>query len=180
MKRLASFLLVLMVMLSLAACGAGEVDPGPENEPGAKYGSIGDTLSTKWFDFTVDDAYSCGQYQGYTPSEGYKLVVVTVTLKNDCGQLVDMWGEDFVLMWGDDDDSFDLDIPLPAGLSGDQFPDEYVLDVNETKSGVMVFEAPREFQNFTVGFMEFFDSDTDPDGEEGDTFFVDFTAEDRE
>ena len=179
MKRLASFLLALAAALSLAACGAGGPGSDQKDEPGTKYGYIGDTMSTEWFDFTVDDAYSCDQYQGYTPSEGYKLVVVTMTLKNDCGQSVDMWGEDFVLIWGGDDDTMDLDIPLPAGLSDEQFPDEYVLGINATRTGVMVVEVPREFRDFTVGFMEVFESENDPDGEEGDTFFVDFTAEDR-
>ena len=179
MKRLASFLLVLM-MLSLAACGGLDLDPkNAQDEPGVKYGYIGDTMSTEWFDFVVTDAYSCDQYQGYTPSEGYKLVVVAMTLKNNCGQSVDMWGDDFVLIWGDDDDTFDLDVPLPAGISRDQFPDEYVLGINASRSGVMVFEAPQAFRDFSIGFMEIFESESDPDGEEGDTFFVDFTAEDR-
>ena len=178
MKRLASFLLALVAALSLAACGGGGTS-GSQDEPGVVRGAIGDTLSTEWFDFTVTDAYSCGQYQGHTPSEGYRLVVVTMTLKNSCGQLVDMWGDDFVLIWGDED-AFDLDIPLPAGLSGEQFPDEYVLGVDESRTGVMVFEAPQEFRDFSVGFMELFSTDANPDGEEGDTFFVDFTAGDRE
>ena len=179
MKRFASLLFALMVTLSLAACGEGGPSSGPKDEPGVKYGYIGDTMSTEWFDFVVEDAYSCGQYNGYAPSAGYKLVVVTLSLKNNCGESVDMWGDDFVILWGDDDDSFDVDIPLPAGLSDDQFPDEYVLGINATKTGVMVFETPREFRDFSIGFMELFESDSNPDGEEGDTFFVDFTVEDR-
>ena len=179
MKRLSSFLLVPIIMLSLVSCGDGGLDFTPKGEPGVKYGRIGDSMSTEWFDFTVTDAYSCSRYQNYTPSEGYKLVVVAMTLKNNCGYSVDMWGEAFVLLWGGGDDTFDLDIPLHAGLSGDQFPDEYVLGVNESRSGVMVFEAPQEFQNFSIVFMELFESSTNPDGEEGDTFFVDFTVEDR-
>ena len=172
MKRLVSLLLPVM-LLSLAACVNG-----PDlQEPGAKYGGIGDSMSTEWFDFTVTDAYSCCQYQGYTPTDGYKLVVVAMSLKNNCGQEVDVWGEDFVLLWGDGDDT--LDIPLPAGLSGDQFPDEFVLGANEIKNGVMVFEAPREFGDFSISFMEIFVSETSLDGEEGGTFFVEFAAEDR-
>ena len=142
-----------------------------------KSGRIGDTMSTAWFDFTVTDAYCCGQYQGYAPSEGYQLVVVAMSLTNNRGRPVDVWGEDFMLLWGDGDDT--LDIPLPAGLGGNQFPDRYVLDADETKNGVRVFEAPREFREFCLGFMEIFESSTNPDGERGSTFFVEFTAEDR-
>ena len=167
MKRLASCLLFLM-MLSLAACGESKDDFG------VKYGGIGDTMSTEWFDFVVEDAYSCGRYHSYAPSAGDKLVIVTMSLKNNCGQPVDMWGEDFVILWGGDDGAAGVDIPLPAGLSDDQFPDEYVLDASASRTGVMVFEVPREFRDFGVRFMEIFD-----DGGEGNTFFVDFTAEDR-
>ena len=172
MKRLACFLLFLM-MMPLAACGAVNDDYD------VKHGGIGDTMSTKCFDFTVDDAYSCDRYQSYAPSAGYVLVVVNLSLKNDCGQTGDMWGEDFVILWGDDDSTSGLDIPLPAGLSDDQFPDEYVLGINEPKSGVMVFEVPLEFREFSIGFVELFESDDNPDGEEGNTFYVKFTAEDR-
>ena len=175
MKRLAFFLL-LLIMMPLAACGAAEDDYD------VKHGGIGDTMSTKWFDFTVADAYSCDQYQSYAPAAGYELVVVTMTIRNDCGQPVDMRGDDFVIFWGGEDDIFDVDIPLPAGLSGDQLPDEYVLGVNELKNGVLVFEVPREYREFTIRFMEPFDPDpdADPDGGEGDTFFVVFTTADRE
>ena len=180
MKRPASFLLALTMIVSLAACGEGGPDFNPNDEPGVKYGYIGDTMSTEWFDFTVDDAYSCSEYRGCAPSAGCKLVVVTMSLKNTCGQPVDMWGDDFVLIWGsDDDDTLDLDIPLPAGLSGEQFPDEYVLGINASRTGVMLYEVPEEFRDFSIWFIEIFESETDPDGEEGDTFFVDFTAEDR-
>lgn len=183
MKRFASFLIALMVMLPLAACGGSGKD-----EPAVQYGRIGDTMSTEWFDFVVTDAYSCGQYRGHTPSKGYKLVVATVTLKNTCGQPVEMWRDDFALIWGDDGSVFDRDIPLAAGLSGDQFPDEYILDAGASRTGVMVFEAPQEFGDFSICFVEFFEPDAIPAGEEpdaalsieeGDTFLVEFSVEDR-
>ena len=170
MKRLASFLLMPVIMLFLAACDGSD-------DAGVKYGRIGDAMSTEWFDFTVTDAYSCTEYQGYAPSAGYKLVVVAMKIRNNCGYSVNVWGEDFMLLWGDGDEA--LDIPLPAGLSGDQLPNEFVLDAAETKNGVMVFEAPRAFRDFTIRFIEILESETNPDGEVGNTFFVAFTAKDR-
>lgn len=182
MKQLVSFLLIPVMALSLAACGGDGLSLSlgdAQNVPDIKYGCIGDTLSTAWFDFVVDEAYSCPEYRGYAPSAGCKLVVVAMSLKNGCGQPVNMWGDDFVILWSGDDGAFDMDIPLPAGISDDQFPDEYVLDVNAAESGVMVFEVPEEFRDFSIRFMEIFESETNPDGDEGSTYFVDFTAEDR-
>ena len=177
MKRFASFLLALVMMLSLAACGEGGLNLNPNNKSSDTEGYIGDTLSTRWFDFTVNDAYSCAEYNGYTPAAGNKLVVVTLTLKNNCGYSVDMWGDDFVILWDDEDDG--LDIPLAAGISDDQFPDEYSLGINATKSGVAVYEVPEEFRDFVIGFMEIIESDTNPDGDTGETFFVSFTPEEK-
>lgn len=178
MKRLASFLLASVMMLSLAACGGNGLSLNQKEDFGIKYGRVGDAMSTEWFDFVVNEAYSCLEYHGYTPSAGCKLVVVDISLKNNCGKPVDVWGDDFLILWDGGDDTFDMDIPLPAGISDDQLPDKYVLDVNAGKSGVMVFEAPGEFRDFSIRFTEILESEN-PDGDEGSTYLVDFTAEDK-
>lgn len=182
MKRTASFLLALIMLFSLAACGEGglSLNPKGKDSDGPKEGYIGDTMSTYWFDFMVSDAYSCTKYHNYTPSAGNKLVVVNMTLKNTFEESVDMWGDDFVILWDGEDDY--MDIPLPAGISDDQFPDEYVLGINAKKDGVLVFEVPEEFRDFAIGFVEISVDTENPDnleGVEGDTFFVYFTAEEK-
>lgn len=179
MKRLASFLLALAMALPLAACGEGGLNLNPGGKSDQKEGYIGDTLSTCWFDFTVDDAYSCTQYNGYTAGAGNKLVVATITLKNTCGESVDMWGDDFLILWDADDGAA---LALPAGISGDQFPDEYVLKINETRAGKAVYEVPEDFRDFALAFQEISEDPDNPenlDGIEGDTFFVSFTPEEK-
>ena len=183
MKRLASILLVLTMALSLAACGEGGLNLNPgggSGEPGLKKGFVGDTLSTYWFDFTVNDVYSCTQYGSYTASAGNKLVVAAITLKNTCGESVDMWGDDFVILWDSEDDGAAL--ALPAGISDDQFPDEYILKINETRAGMAVYEVPEDFRDFVIAFQEIYEDTENPDnldGKEGETFFVSFTAEEK-
>lgn len=176
-KRLASFALALVMALSLAACGEGGLSLNPNEKSDAKDGYIGDTLSTLWFDFVVDDAYTCTEYHGYTPDAGNKLVVVAISLKNNCGYSVDMWGNDFVILWDDEENG--IDVSLPAGLSDEQFPDEYALGINARKSGVSVFEVPEEFRDFAIWFQEFITNEDYPDGKEGDNFFVYFTPEEK-
>lgn len=183
MKRAVSFLLAMIMLFSLAACGEGglSLNPKGDDSDGLKEGYLGDTLSTRWFDFVINDAYSCTQYRDYTPGAGNKLVVVTMSLKNTFFESVDMWGDDFVILW-DVDGTYDMDIPLPAGISEDQFPDEYVLGINAKKDGVLVFEVPEEYRDFAIGFMEIMEDDKNPDNEdgiEGNTFFVYFTAEEK-
>ena len=179
MKRFASFLLALMMLLALAACGEGGLNFNlKETEsPGYKEGYVGDTMSTYWFDFTVDEAYSCTEYEGYLPDPGYKFVVATITLKNTCGFSVDMWDTDFVILWDAEDDY--MDIPLAPGLSADQFPEEYVLGINATKTGVAVYEVPEGYRDFSIAFMEVYEDEGNPDGRDGDVYYVDFTPEER-
>lgn len=179
MKRFSSFLLALMLLFSLSACGEGGFNLNPGGNSDARSGYVGDTLSTEWFDFTVDDAYSCSEYQGYTPAAGNKLVVVTITLKNDWGASVDMWLEDFVIVWGDNEDDLDYNFPIDPGLSDDQFPAEYTLGINATRTGVSVYEVPQEYRDFSINFVEVSESETNPDGDVGNSYFVDFTPEER-
>lgn len=184
MKRLASLLLALAVALFLPACGQSGLDLSPgggdDGQPGLKQGLPGDTLSTQWFDFTVDGAYSCARYGSYTAADGNKLVVATLTLKNTFGSPVDMWGDDFAILWDDPDQDGGAAPALPEGISDGQFPNEYVLEIDEVRTGRAIYEVPQDFSDFTLAFQEIFEDTENPDnldGVEGDTFLVSFTAE---
>ena len=133
MKKFVPLLLAFVMLLGLTACGEGGLSLNGSNSSD-KEGYIGDTLSTYWFDFSVDDAYSCSSYHDYTASAGKKLVVASITLKNTCGASVDMWGDDFVILWDTGDDDVDMEFALPGGLSDRQFPDEYTLSEGKVKS----------------------------------------------
>lgn len=184
MKRLASLFLAALMVCTLAACGEGGLNLNPNRgneEPSLKEGYIGDKMATYWFDFTVNSAFSCEEYEGYAPSAGNKLVVLELTLKNTFGESIDMWREDFVILWDDPDENSGVDIPLPAGISGDQFPDEYPLGINATKTGLLIYEVPTDFRDFAVAFQELKEDLDDPtgDGIEGDTHAVYFTPEEQ-
>lgn len=181
MKRLMPFLAALALALGLAACGSGGLDLTPggrqEDGSGARYGTLGDALSTEWFDFTVESARSGAQYGTCAAGEGRQLVVAALTLKNTCGAAVEMWEDDFVLLWDDPGGDGGIAVPLSAGLEPGQFPDRYTLGAGETKSGELVFEAPAGVEEFTIGFQEIYADEENPDSEtgiEGKTFFVTF------
>ena len=44
------------------------------NDDGYALGYVGDTLRTSFFDMTVKDPYTCAEYDGLTPDEGYKFL----------------------------------------------------------------------------------------------------------
>ena len=177
MKKAVSLLLTLMMLFSLAACDGISLDPstgGSDN----KEGYIGDTLSTYWFDFPVNEAFIATDYEGYTPESGYKLVVAELTLKNRMSFSVDMWQGDFPILWDSGDDDSGIAYPISA-FTDDQFADEYTLGINKTMTGLLVNEVPEDYRDFTIGFMEYFEDENNEDGREGDAYFIDFTPEEK-
>lgn len=183
MKKLLTIFLSLTLIFSLTACSGGlDLNPNSGNsdgyQEGGAEGHIGDTMHTYWFDFTVDEAYATQEYEGYTAQDGYRLIVVTITAKNTFDKSVPMWDTDFVIEWQDENSEYMYEVPLPAYTDG-QFPEEYELAVNESATYVAVYEVPVvDSLDYDIGFMEYFDTDN-PDDEEGDVYFVYFTAEER-
>ena len=142
-------------------------------------GRMGDPMHTYFFDYTVNSAYLCDEYSGYTPSqEGYCLLVADVTVQNTFQESIPMFDTDFQIQWGDDDDPDAYDYPITSyvdAVSEEQLPTEYELAVDESRSGLLVYEVPEGEKDFSISYLEAFD-----DGSEGDVFFVYFTAEEQQ
>lgn len=179
MKKLATILLAVLMTATLAGCGSpdsGSASTGYAQD-GYAEGKIGDTMHTYFFDYTVNSAYTCSQYETYTPSEGNELLVADVTIKNTFNDKVVMFDSDFQAQWGDDSDeafvapvTYYLDETETVGP--DVLPYEYTLQKDESRTGLLVFEVPQGKSEYSISYVEYFDDDT-----EGDTFFVFFNAE---
>ena len=183
-----------VLAFSLVACGpvdsavqnlAGAVsNSGSSNsgvvtadDDGYAEGRIGDVMRTYFFDYTVNSAYTCEEFEGYTPAEGNKLLVAEITVKNTDRSTVTMYDTDFQIQWGDDDDDEAYDVPITYygdAVSDDQLPEEYDLGVNEERTGLLVFEVPEDSKDYSISYLEQFSNET-----EGDVFFVFFTAKDK-
>ncbi len=191
MKKLVGVVLVVMLTFGLAGCGPvdsaiqnlasaaanGGNDVVTADDDGYAEGRIGDVMKTYFFNYTVNSAYTCNEYEGYTPSEGNKLLVAELTIKNTDRSTVTMYDTDFQIQWGDDDndDAFDAPITYYGNtVSDDQLPEEYDLSVNEERTGLLVFEVPEDSKDYSISYLEQFSNDT-----AGDVFFVYFTAKDK-
>ena len=161
MKKFAGIMVATVLAFSLVACGP--VDSAVQNLAGAASnkgsgvvtadddgyaeGRIGDVMRTYFFDYTVNSAYTCKEFEGYTPAEGNKLLVAELTVKNTDRSTVTMYDTDFQIQWGDDDDDDAFDAPITYysdAVSDDQLPEEYDLSVNEERTGLLVFEVPED------------------------------------
>ena len=189
MKKLVAAFLTSMMVLSRAGCGKTDIAAAAQNEgnedaPVEAYllddgtheydGRIGSTMKTCWFNFSVDDAYyTTDSIGGYEASDGNELVVVELTLKNTFEESVPMFDTDFELIWNvDDKEKMTSVYCIFDEVMDDQFPSEYDLEIDETRTGYLVFEAPKGTKDFAIGFLEQFESE-----EDGDIFLVYFTAD---
>lgn len=204
MKRWLTALLALVLALALAGCGGKDSGGGSKGgganvgsggsanvgsgdgdvyaEDGWAEGRIGDTMHTYWFNYTVNSAYTCGEFAGRSAAEGCRLLVVEITVKNTITSSVEMYDTDFQAQWGGSGEE-DYRLPITTDpetyeeldpISGDQLPGTYSLGVNQERTGLLVYEVPAGERDFSISYLEAFE-----EGDEGDTFFVYFTPEER-
>lgn len=175
MKKVLSMMMALGLVLALAGCGGGSGGSGSNegypDKDGYAEGRMGTVMHNEFFDFTVNSAYLCDTFGGYTPEAGNELLVADMTIKNTFSESIPMFDTDFQAQWGDDaDDAFSM--PVYPPINDEQLPDEYDLAVDEEASGLLVFEVPAGNKDFSISYMEEFEDETT-----GDSFFVYFTAE---
>lgn len=184
MKKTHLVLPAILLVLSLAGCGqktqtspASQTTDGIVAEDGYGEGRLGDVMHTYFFDYTVNSAYTCSEFEGYAPQDGNQLLVAEVTVKNTDNASIEMYDTDFQAQWGGDEED-DYDVPITYyvdPVSEEQLPGVYELGINEERTGLLVFEVPEDMKDFSISYMESFSDDS-----EGDTFFVFFTATAKE
>ena len=177
MKKRALCLPALLAVLALTACSL----PGAQD--GYHEGRMGDTMETYFFDYTVNSATLAASYADAVPADGSNFLIVDITVKNTSPQSIEMYDTDFQAQWGSDGEE-DFRVPitydtenqmdLPT-LTDEQLPSTYTLAVDEERTGLLVYEVPAGFQDFSISYQEMFSDDS-----YGDTFFVFFTAEPQE
>ena len=153
---------------------------------GYAMGYLGDTLRTDFFDMRVDSAYTCYEFDGVAPQEGYKLLVAQVTLYNYTNFTQPMFNTDFEVWWDaqegeSSDDAWDFPLTraeeLEDGsyeyynLSDQQLPVEWDFPIHETQSGILLYQVPEGSSTFSVAFLEYYN-----DGTTGDLYEVRFSA----
>ncbi len=143
-----------------------------ENDNRVLDGYVGDTISTAFFDFTVNEARTADSYGSLTPAEGNTFCIVNVTVHNTMRQSLPMFDTDFVLFWGpgDSDGSFPVTHDDPSRRTDKMLEESYYIGINETVTGDLVYELPKTHDpEGILYFEEYFEN-----GEYGDYYTVTF------
>lgn len=172
MKKHISIILTIAMVLALSGCG----DKVGYAKDGYAEGRMGDTMHTDFFDYTVNSAYCCAEFEGYVPAEGNQLLVADVTVKNTFNESIPMFDTDFQVQWNSESEE-DYDFPITLytdPVSDEQLPTEYEMAVKEERTGLLVFEVPEGKKDFSISYRVMYEDEST-----GDTFFVFFTAEEQ-
>lgn len=199
MKKYAALLLTIVTVISLVACSSDNNDRNQDSgSDGSSVlsslrdnisteapdtsstddtsstvytGEIGDTMSTAWFDFTINSAEAYNDYAGYTAAPNRQLVVVDITIYNTFSSSNPMVDTDFWITW-DDTGRYADPVASSESISSEFLPGEYDMDPGDEVTGKLLYEVPATFTSFAVNFTEYFASN-----EFGDSFAVYFTPE---
>ena len=167
-----------------------DVEPGTEDyiypdEDGLAMGYAGDTMRTAFFDMTINDPYTCDEFDGLTPDEGYKFLVAELTLYNYTNYSQPIYDTDFEVVWDLDDDAAwaypEVDEVMGADgeteyavRSEQQLPLISDLGIHKTVTALLLYQVPVDCKDFFIDFYEVF-NDGSEEGLLGDAFYVRFS-----
>lgn len=167
LKKCPVVLAVLLLALAFAACSNTSTQGGKTN------GDIGHTFSTMFFDYTVNSAESPAEYDGYTPADGNRLIVVNVSVKNDFGSTLPMYDTDFPLFWGDGGTDYSWAVDA---FNDKMMPLEWELADKKTATYDMLFEVPEDKTEFSLSYLEEY-TDRNGNDQTGEWYDAKFTVE---
>lgn len=176
-KRWWAVLLAAALLVTASGCGWDQKNGSQDYAPG-------ETVSTYWFDFTLETVETVDSYDGYRPASGNRLIVCHLLLVNTFDEAITMSQTDFFLLWPDDsgDTSAALEgmtgaYALPK-FSNRQLPDEYELPLWATQEGDLVFEVPQAVTSGALAFEEYYvDGESETGYSIGDHYAVRFSLE---
>lgn len=172
----------VFAVTAMAGCGdpnSKKTGEGYPDEEGYAEGSLGTTMHTEFFDFTINSAYTCASYEGHTPVDGYQMAIAELTIENTFSESIPMFDIDFQIQWSDDADDaceYPVTFYLETGktIGQNMFPDQYDLAAKESRTGILAFKVPTGETQFSISYQTKFDN-----GNIGSQFFVYFTANEK-
>ena len=129
-------------------------DPYKFEEPDGNWGNIGDTLSTRYFDMTVNDIIYSDSLLDFTVDEGYKFLSINVTLTHTSIKPIKTGGYYFYTYWGNGDEDY-----MEQDLGIEDFPYTTTLERGNSITGDMFYVVPDTAEKIIFEFVETIDGE---------------------
>ncbi|MCL2044177.1 MAG: DUF4352 domain-containing protein [Treponema sp.] len=153
LKNCALLFTLVFSMAAISGCDkAKEISAG-----------IGETISTRWFEYTVHSVDKVNSYAGYESTEDYQLYSVLVTLNNTFDTIIPMGTFDFYM---DDPIFYEYVWPLDP-LDDTMMPENFDLRPGQSVQYHMIFEIP-----VGVSKLELIYTEIDSSDKEGNTYKI--------
>lgn len=134
-------------------------DPYVYEDPDGNWGYIGDILSTKSFDMTVNDIMFSNTLFDYEVDPGYKFLSVNVTLTNTSLKAIDVGGYYFCTYWGTGDEDYMYSLS-EDDIGAVDFPYVTKLARGESITGNMFYVVPDTAEEIIFEYADYIDDET--------------------
>lgn len=130
--------------------------------------NIGQTVSAKWYEFTVNSVEEISSYEGRDASDGKKLVHANITIKNTSEKEVYVFHDDFALIWDLDSDNRSYTTSLDKYTDTMLDNKETAVKVGETKTIDTVYEIDKNVKKpMAIYYYEQYS-----DGQKGNKYYI--------
>ena len=124
--------------------------------------NIGDKVSTKWYDFTVNKVEEVDSFQDYKPSENKKLIHASITITNTIEKEISITNEEFALVWNLEKEDRSYVYPVKEKTDA-----ETVVKVKETKTIDLIFEIDKSVEKpMAIYYFEEYN------GQKGNKYYI--------
>ena len=125
--------------------------------------NIGEKISVKGYDFTINIIEQVDSYQDYKPSDGKKLIHASITISNTIDKEIKISDEEFALVWNLEKEDRSYVYPVK-----DKTEKETVVKVKETKTIDLIFEVDNNTQKpMAIYYYEQYN-----DGQKGNKYYI--------
>lgn len=124
--------------------------------------SVGDTMANDFFDWTVNSYETKKKVHGQSAGEGYKYVIVNMSMTNTEDYEYETGNFEFRGMISGQSEDMDSENAFYDGM----FPDETTIAPGETITGDVLFKVPADCKAFLVNYLEVYG-----DGSQGNLYW---------
>lgn len=159
MKKFAKYLLILFSTLTISGCALpfqtekypawktkGLLESytlGDGRSIGGWLGAnIGDKITAKWYDFTINSIEEINEYNGYKAKDGKTLYHAQITITNTTDKDVYLFDGDFTLVWNLENEEFSYQYSMDA-FNDSMLSNEMVIEPGATKTIDTLYEVDK-------------------------------------